>query len=206
MQYKFLIMRQFIFTLYILQAGCTFFNQNSGTIHNEDFLKDSLRLSVFKIQEREAAELDSLYNEYWRDLSDKKYEIENHKIRPDLGLEMQALLNECSEITNDLIERYKELSAYDTVYNHIVIQLNEEGLFVDEKILGIIHSNLEQWKNRNIGIPNTESFLHLYYAQLRVRMLELLQKQNLHDEKIKSFLLKAQKEYQVIYDSSYYLH
>jgi hypothetical protein len=57
---------------------------------------------------------------------------------------------------------------------------------------------------RNHGIPNAKSFLHLYNAQLKVKIMELLRKQDLQSEKIKSLLMKAQKDYKAVYDSAFY--
>ncbi|MDR1581734.1 MAG: hypothetical protein LBS55_00480 [Prevotellaceae bacterium] len=166
---------------------------------------DSLLLQSFKAQEREQAVLDSLHNEYWQRLADKEYEMDDYKIRPDFGLELPQLFNECDTLTKQLVNLYEEVSNYDTIYQRILTQLNEEEIYVDERILNIIQTNLEQWKNRDIGIPNTKSFLCLYNAQLRVRILELLQKQNMRDEGIKSLLRKSQEDYETLYDSAYYI-
>lgn len=128
-----------------------------------------------------------------------------YKIRPDFGLELPALLDRCDTITKQLVNLYAEISNYETIYQRIVNQLNENEIYVDEQVLNIIYTNLEQWGTRNLGIPNTESFLTLYKAQLRVRMLQLLRKQNQQDRNIKALLEQAQKDYEELYDNAFYL-
>jgi hypothetical protein len=142
---------------------------------------------------------------YWQQFADKKYEMGEYKIRPDFGLELPALLDRCDTITKQLVNLYAEISNYETIYQRIVNQLNENEIYVDEQVLNIIYTNLEQWGTRNLGIPNTESFLTLYKAQLRVRMLQLLRKQNQQDRNIKALLEQAQKDYEELYDNAFYL-
>jgi hypothetical protein len=165
---------------------------------------DSILLQ-FEAQEIKRSVLDSLYREYWQRLADKKYEMDDYKIYPDFDLGLSELLDECDTITKQLVNLYEETYDYDTIYQRILTQLNEEEFYVDERVLNIIQTNLEQWENRNIGIPNTKSFLRLYSAQLRVRTLELLRKQQLQDERIKLLLQKSQKDYEILYDNAYYL-
>jgi len=197
-------MRIFIPTSFILLTACGFSNTSTESSGRDELVKDSLHLSAFIAQESERILLDSLFHDYWQHLSDKEYENTDLKIRPDLGLVLPQLLDECAEATNELIEKYEELSDYDTLYNRILIQLDKEGLYVDDSVLKVIHLNLEQWESRNLGIPNTKLFLHLYYAQLRVRMLEIVRKQDLDNIGVETLLLNAQKEYEMVYDSAYY--
>jgi hypothetical protein len=196
-------MKQYAAILFILLSAC-----NTGIrsdVNTVAVAKIDSILMPFKAQDRERSILDSLYNEYWQRLADKKYEMDNCKIRPDFGLELPALLDECDTITKQLVNLYVEVANYDTIYRRIVNQLNEEEICIDERVLNIIQTNLEQWGNRNIAIPNTKLFLQLYTTQLRVRTLELLQKQNIQDERIKSLLQKSQKDYETLYDNAFYL-
>ena len=197
-------MKIFISFLCVLVISCEFSNSSTEASGRDEIVKDSLHLSAFVAQESERILLDSLFQVYWQHLSDKEYENTDLKIRPDLGLALPQLIDECAEVTIELIEKYEELSDYDTLYNRILIQLDQEGLFVEDSVLKVIHSNLEQWESRSRGIPNTKLFVHLYYAQLRVRMLEVMCKQDPDNIGLEGLLLNAQKEYEMVYDSAYY--
>ncbi len=203
-RYILIIMRIFITISFLFLTSCGSSDGRKEFSGRDEIVKDSLLLSAFVTQDSERALLDSLFKVYWQRLSDKEYENTDLKIRPDFGLALPQLLDECAEVTNELIEKYEELSDYDTLYNRILIQLDKEGLYVDDSVLKVIHSNLEQWESRNLGIPNTKLFLHLYYAQLRVQMLEVLRKQDLDNIGVETLLLNAQKEYEMVYDSAYY--
>lgn len=190
----------------ILLVSCKFSNSSIESNGRDEIVRDSMHLAAFIAQESEKNILDSIFQAYWQHLANKTYSDNDLKIYPDLGLALPQLLNECDETTKELIEKYEELSDYDTIYNRIIIQLDKEGLFVNDSVLKVIHSNLEQWGSRNLGIPNTKLFLHLYYAQLRVRMLEVLRKQESDNIGIETLLLNAQKEYEMVYDSAYYFN
>jgi hypothetical protein len=198
-----MIMKQHIIILCVLLSACELSTRSKIDPNNENHA-DDLLLQSFKTQESERSVLDSLYDDYWQQLADKKYDMDDYKIRPDFGLELPALLNQCDTITNQLIQLYDEVSDYSKVYQKILSQLYEEEIDVDERTLNIIQTNLEQLELRNHGISNAKSFLHLYNAQLKVKIMELLRKQDLQSEKIKSLLMKAQKDYEAVYDSAFY--
>ena len=63
-------------------------------------------LTQYQEKEHECEILDSLYIQYWQRLENKKYEMDEYKIRPDFGLDLSALLNECDTVTKLLIKSY----------------------------------------------------------------------------------------------------
>jgi hypothetical protein len=199
-----MIMKPYTILLCILLSACNVAT-NSKDDTDVKHRADSLLLQSFKVQENERNVLDSLYNDYWQWLADKKYEMDDYKIRPDFGLELPELLDQCDTITAHLIQLYEEISDYGKVYQNILAQLNEEEIDVDERVLNIIQASLEKWELRHLGIPNKKFFLHLYNTQLKVKIMEMLLKQNLQNEKIKSLLLKSQKDYEALYDSAFYM-
>ncbi len=148
---------------------------------------------------------------FWNRQRQKGFELQKLKIKRNFDLNIIQLFNELN-VRVQAIQAYCDVCAKsdsDEVLQEDLKQLCEK-LDIDFLKFSSIpyYKNPlinRNWEMHNIGRPNFFSHIALCIAQLRVKVLEELLKNNPKDKKINQLVVRARRGFDDNFDQSYYV-
>lgn len=150
-------------------------------------------------------------NYFWERQSIKTFKYKELKIKRDFYKEILDLFSELDEHVNT-IKNYCDLCAEsdsaETIWSDIKTLIEKVGFdfSILEKIPYYENPFINRnWLMHNIGRPNFFSHISLCVNQLKVKTIEELLKSNPKNKELKAILEVYRKDFDSIYDKSYYV-
>lgn len=148
---------------------------------------------------------------YWSRQKEKKFELEDLKMKTNFNFSESELYNEIVEIINSIYYCSKACSLSDSSET---LESDLKSLF---KKAGLDYSKIEQipyyenpfasrnWEYHNISLPNHFTNLTMKLFQLRVKTFETLVKMNPQNKELKIELEQFRKEFGNLFDNSFHV-
>lgn len=174
--------------------------------HESQFSELGRQLTV-KMIKQIAEEADH----YWNQQKEKEFDLDDLKMKTDFNLRESELYEELQELIQ-LIYNYCETCSIsdeaETLENDLKCLLTKAGLDYSKIEAVPYYENpfsSRNWEYHNIALPNLFSHLKIKLSQLMVRTFEALVRVNPSNNDLKSDLAKYRKEFEELYNRSYYV-
>lgn len=157
--------------------------------------------------------LEQILNEsnyYWSRQKEKKFELDDLKMKTDFNFSESQLFDEIIEAI-DLIYNYcntcAESDSTETLEKDLKLLFKRAGLDYNEIKKIPYYENpflLRNWENHNFDLPNHFTNITMKVFQLRVKIFENLLKLNPENNEVKNELKNYRSQFEEYYENSYF--